>query len=137
MKRLFVDTNIFLRFLTRDEPRKAEKILRLFKSAREGKVKLLTSDLVIAEVVWVLTSRQLYNFSKENTIESFLPLILEGYIELPSKPLILRTFDLFAEKNIDFADCYNSVLAESLGADFILSYDRDFDKIDLIKRMEP
>jgi len=137
MEKLFVDTNIFLRFLTRDEPYKAERIFRLFKSAREGKIKLLTSDLVIAEVVWVLTSSELYNFSKEEVIESFLPLILEDYIELPSKPLILRVFDLFTKKNIDFADCYNAILARDLGTASILSYDKDFDKLDFITREEP
>jgi len=35
MRRIFVDTNVFLRFLTRDDPAKAEKARRLF-AARPG-----------------------------------------------------------------------------------------------------
>ena len=51
---IFVDTNIFLCFLTNDDPRKADACEQLFKKAVSGKESLFTTELVIAEIVWVL-----------------------------------------------------------------------------------
>ena len=48
MASLFVDTNVFLRFLTNDDPAKAKRAEILFRDALRGKVKLVTSLLVIA-----------------------------------------------------------------------------------------
>ncbi len=52
----FVDTNIFLHYLTRDDPVKAEVCFRLLEQARKGEIALTTSESVIAEVVFVLSS---------------------------------------------------------------------------------
>ncbi len=40
----FIDTNVFLRFLTKDDPNKAEKCRELLQAASEGLIKLYTSD---------------------------------------------------------------------------------------------
>ncbi len=53
---LFVDTNVFLRFLTNDDPAKAKRAETLFRDALRGKIKLVTSLLVIAEIIWTLES---------------------------------------------------------------------------------
>lgn len=51
MKTVFVDTNIFLRYLTADEPAKYEKCREIFKKAVDGKIRLMTSDMVVAELI--------------------------------------------------------------------------------------
>jgi predicted nucleic acid-binding protein len=56
MASLFVDTNVFLRFLTNDDPAKAKRAESLFRDALRGKIKLATSLLVIAEIIWTLES---------------------------------------------------------------------------------
>ncbi len=52
----FVDTNLFVRYLTNDDKNKADAVEKLLLKAKSGKIKLVTSDIVIAEMVWVLTS---------------------------------------------------------------------------------
>jgi len=133
----FVATNIFLRFLTRDNPEKAQKILEFFEVAKRKEWQLVTSDLVIAEVVWVLSSKRLFNLPKEKVKESFLPLLLEDFISFPAKGSIVHVFEIFVEKNISFIDAYNAIHARRIQADTILSYDKDFDKLDFITREEP
>jgi len=54
MKTSFVDTNLFVRYLTDDDPEKADRVEALLNAATAGKVKLITSDLVLAELIWVL-----------------------------------------------------------------------------------
>ncbi|HEV2852647.1 MAG TPA: hypothetical protein VHC97_07570 [Thermoanaerobaculia bacterium] len=56
MRRVFVNTNVFLRFLTQDDLDKAEKARQLFASAVAGEVVVETSLLGIAEIVWTLES---------------------------------------------------------------------------------
>src|SRR4030042_2837573 len=133
----FVDTNIFLRFLTGDNPEKARKILTLLEPTRQKGLQLVTSDLVIAEVVWVLTSKRLFNLPKESVKENFLPLLLEDFISFPAKGYVASVFELFVDKNISFIDAYNAVYARRIQTDAILSYDKDFDKLDFITREEP
>ena len=49
----FVDTNIVLRFLTRDVAEKTQAGFALFQQAKAGEVLLTTSEAVIAEIVYV------------------------------------------------------------------------------------
>ena len=63
----FVDTNIFIRFLKEDIPDKADACEKLFKRAISGKAQLFTTDLVIAEIVWVLESY--YELAKNDVRE--------------------------------------------------------------------
>ena len=67
MKKRFVDTNIFLRYLTADDTLKYSKCKALFERAVSGKEILVTSGMVIAEVIWTLLSY--YKVSKEEVIE--------------------------------------------------------------------
>ncbi|OQX18717.1 MAG: hypothetical protein BWK76_06625 [Desulfobulbaceae bacterium A2] len=47
----FLDANVFLRYLTSDDPVKADRVERLLASAAAGQARLVTTELVIAEVV--------------------------------------------------------------------------------------
>jgi predicted nucleic acid-binding protein len=48
---LFVDTNVFLRFLTNDVPEQAAAVEGLFRRAAAGEVRLVTNTTVVAEIV--------------------------------------------------------------------------------------
>ena len=56
-----VDTNLFIRYLTNDDPEKADRISHLLDDAAAGQVTLVTTEMVLAEVggCWnPLTARQ-------------------------------------------------------------------------------
>jgi predicted nucleic acid-binding protein len=55
-ERIFADTNLFLRYLTNDVPTQADAFEKLLIDASQGKIQLVTSPLVIAEIVWTLKS---------------------------------------------------------------------------------
>lgn len=60
----FLDTNIFLRYLTRDDVQKHQACLALFQQGEQSQVSLVTSESVIAEVVYVLSSPKHYQISR-------------------------------------------------------------------------
>ncbi len=49
---LFVDTNLFIRYLTNDDPAKADRVDNLLNQAAVSKIKLVTAEIVLIEVVW-------------------------------------------------------------------------------------
>ena len=56
MKLKTIDSNVFLRFITKDDERKARKVFRLFEQVSCGEVELFVLEVVIAEVIYILAS---------------------------------------------------------------------------------
>lgn len=51
--RYFLDSNIFLRPIVKDDPEKVRDCERLFEKIERGAIKAFTSNLVLAEILWV------------------------------------------------------------------------------------
>lgn len=135
MKNTFVDTNIFLRYLTADDPVKYERCRELFKRAVAGKVSLVTSSIVIAELVWTLLSY--YKVSKADVVEKVSLIVGSEHILIPEKDILAEALVLYSRKNIDFIDAYNAVFMRNQGLQSLFSYDRDFDGLEGVAREEP
>jgi predicted nucleic-acid-binding protein len=135
IKQCFIDTNIFLRYLTKDDPVQFPRCRNLFKKAQNGEVHLVTSTLVIAELIWTLASY--YRVPKEQIIEKVSIIIGSEAVQIPDRDLIAEALLLYGRKNVDYIDAYNSVLMRQLGLKEIYSYDKDFDKLETVQRLEP
>lgn len=135
MKVIFIDTNVFLRYLTADDPSKYKKCKELFKKVVEGKISLLTSDLVIAELIWTLQS--FYKVPKPEVIEKVSIIISTPNLHIPNKELIAEALIIYSRKDIDYIDAYNVMFMRHNNSTEIFSYDTDFDLLEDIKRFEP
>ena len=131
----FLDTNILLRFLTGDDQQKAQRALNLFLKIERGEEKVITSSSVIFETVYTL--QRMYRVPRNEIREKLLPIISLRGVHLTDKRLYYKAFDLYVTKNISFADAYNAAYMISEEVFNIYSWDRDFDKIDGIVRLEP
>jgi len=135
MKEAFIDTNIFLRYLTKDDPSKYDKCREIFKKGVEGKIELATSGIVIAELIWTLLSY--YKVQKADVIDKISILVSTDNLYIPDKDIITDALVLYSRKNIDYIDAYNAVFMRRYGFEEIYSYDEDFDAVENIKRTEP
>ncbi len=135
MKRIFIDTNIFIRYLTADDPVKYERCRTLFKKALNGEIALLTSDMVIAELIWTLQS--FYRVPKKDVVEKINIIINTPFIFIPNRELLSEALLLYSRKNIDYIDAYNAVFMKHHKTKKIFSYDKDFDVVEGIERIEP
>lgn len=133
----FVDTNIFLRYLTNDDPVKAKACFELFSKADRNEIALTTSETVIAEIVYILSSKRLYGLSNEDVRMRLLPLLTLTGLKLSDRNIYLRALEIYAMHNIDFEDALAVAHMEGQGIEEIYSYDRDFDKVVNIRRLEP
>lgn len=133
----FVDTNIFLRYLTQDHPAAAQKCFELFQRVKRKEIQLTTSESVLAEVVYVLASPRLYNQPRKNIKTLLLPIVSLSGLKIPNRKVFLRALDIYAETNLDLEDALSVAFMERQELTTILSYDKHFDKIAGIHRTEP
>ena len=133
----FLDTNILLRYFTRDDEAKAQQALALLQRVDSGEERVETSLIVIFEVVFTL--ERFYKVPREQIHALVMPVIALRGLRLPSKQLIEQSLDHYARahRHVSFADIYNARYAQSQGIEEIYSWDRDFDEIDGITRVEP
>lgn len=130
MNTKFIDTNILLEAYFR-KGEKSQKCLQLLKSDQN----LYASWLVIGEFEWVL--RSVYELKKSEIVKLIGSVINLSGLEIPDKKLVAQALKLFENLNLDWTDCLNAALSKNLEIDEVYSYDRDFDKIKDLKRLEP
>jgi predicted nucleic acid-binding protein len=133
----FLDANVILRYLTRDDLQKAENCYELFQKVKRGEIILTTCEAVIAEVIYVLSSNILYNLPRSEIYSLLLPIINLNGLKLNQKRLYVRALDIYASRNIDFEDALIFAHMEKQQIKEIYSYDRDFDKLTELRRLEP
>ena len=134
MARLLLDTNVIVRFLTGDHPAYSPRSRSLFARAAAGDVTLLVTDLALAETVWVLQS--FYKLDCGAIAAALKDLVESTGIEVENKAVLLSALRNFAQTDADFVDAYHAAIAaaESIA---IASFDRDFDQVAGVKRVEP
>lgn len=134
----FLDTNVILRYLTRDDEAKAEACFALFQRVKQGE-EIFTCEAIVTEAVYVLSSpRGPYRLSHEAVRERLLPILTLRGLRLSQKRRYLRALDIYASfPFLDFEDALAAAYMERLGIREILSYDADFDRISGLKRVEP
>jgi predicted nucleic acid-binding protein len=62
---------------------------------------------------------------------------LDANIILPGKLRFYKVFDLYVDINISFADAYHAALMQRGSLNQIVSFDKGFDRVSGIKRIEP
>lgn len=133
----FVDTNIFIRYLTKDNPIQSQKAYEFMKTLESGPQKAETSEAVIVEIVHVLSSKILYNLPRTEIRDKVLVILGLSGLRVPKKNMIAMAIQRYASTKHDFVDCLivQHVLREQLPA--VISFDEDFDKVDGVTRQEP
>lgn len=138
----FVDTNIIIRYLVRPstpaDHARHHACMALFQRIEAGQEQVTTTEVVIAEVLYVLTSRRQYNLSHPDAAARVRPIITLRGLKIPHKRVYLRALDLVSTHNpLDFEDAMIVAHMERLKLREVYSYDHDFDPIRGISRQEP
>jgi predicted nucleic-acid-binding protein len=121
-KKIFVDTNIFLRYLINDDVSISDRIEDVFKKASSGKILLITSSLVIIEIIFVLDSY--YDKPKKDIETAVLKIMNTKGLEIKDSDIILDALNYYLHKNIDFVDAYNAFFMKEHSIADILTLDK-------------
>ncbi len=131
----FIDTNIFLRALLGDEEKTLEDCLRLLRGIKNGKIKAVTSNLVLAEVNWMLL--KFYKFSKEDVVRSLNSILSLRHLKINDDFNPILAVRLYKDYSIKFIDALIASNPEIFNKErTVVSYDKDFDKLGDL-RVEP
>jgi len=131
----FIDTNIFIRVLVKDDEKLFQDCKKLLSLVREGKIKAFTSTLVLTEVDWVLEGY--YQFEKEKAIKGLKGILKLKNLKFVDKFDFLLAIEIYEKYPIKFIDALIASNPQIFKKEaIVVSYDKDFDKIG-VKRMEP
>jgi len=133
----FLDTDVIIRFLTKDDLKKQAEAAALFEQVKAKKLKVVVPHTVIADAVYVLSSPRLYNLARLEVARLLAPLIRLPGFKVRHRRALLRALELYARTNLDFGDALIVALMQGTDARIVYSYDTDFDKIEGIRRLEP
>ena len=132
---VLVDANIILRFITKDPPDMADASRNLFKQAETGEFGLIILTITVAEVVWVLES--FYDYPKIQVAETIGAFLRCDGLQVEQANLIQEALSLYQKSNLDFADALIASTALRKGPLAVYSFDRHFDRVAGIERLEP
>lgn len=131
----FLDTNVLLRHFLGDHATQSPRASHYLKAIEDRQISVCIADTVVFETVFTL--ERSYHIPKAKIREVLLPLILLPNVVFAGKRRFGKVFDLYVDLNISFADAYHVVVAQKLKTNRIVSFDRDFDKVQGVKRIEP
>ena len=136
MKKRFVDTNLFLRYLTNDDPQKADKVEALLDQAAKAKIQLMTTEMVVAEVVWVLESY--YGLKNTEIAPMIKAMLTTPGLEVLNGRLVNEAVDHYLAQNVDFIDAYIAAVMRKHKITHIYSFNKKhLSRIKGIVRVEP
>ena len=110
---MLLDSNILIRFITKDVPDKANRARAFLKRGEDGELHLILHPMVVAEVVYVLRAHYKYTHDQIETI--LLQLCNSKAIETLDRSLVERALLMLNQHNIDFEDAFFDVLCDQQG----------------------
>ena len=131
----FLDTNILLRHLLQDHAEQSPRATAYLARIESGDIRVRIAETVIFETVFTL-QRQ-YGQPKAAIRDVLVPLIELPGIILPGKRRMREVFDMYVDLNISFVDAYHAALMKRLGLRDIVTFDRQFNRVRGVRRVEP
>lgn len=131
--KIFIDTNVFVRFLVNDDPKQFQHVKKLFEAIEAGSIKPYTSNIVVLELVYVLT--RIYKVKRSKALDDINTLLQLRNLTVVEKSNTKKALKWANEVNIKYADL---LIATQVPAEVTLcTYDKEFNKIPNFKVVNP
>ncbi|MDQ1272473.1 MAG: hypothetical protein QG591_1103 [Planctomycetota bacterium] len=123
-----IDANVILRFFLEDDEEKFQRSKEFFRKLEFGEDDALLTEIVFAEVIWVL--QKVYSIPRKEISPIFLKLLnYNGLKTVFSKEIFSESLKLYAVHTVDIQDIFLAVLARVKDSK-IISFDKaDFKKL--------
>ena len=118
---LGIDTNVLVRYLTRDDQSQYEKARRLIDREVAKGEPVLVSLLVLLETEWVLRSR--YELAKADIVAAFSALLDTADLTFEDEPSVENAVYSWKDSAADFADCLIEARNRRLGCRATATFD--------------
>jgi len=125
-KRYFVDSNIFLRYYSRDDEHQSAQAEEFFLRAKRGEIEMFCGPPVFFEVAWVL--KTFYGQPNAVILDT-----LESMLSIPNFTVfdaeyVIKAIELARKKSCGFADSYIAVAAHEQNLGVVTFNEKHFKK---------
>ena len=126
MKKNFylIDTNVVIRFLTKDHQELSNKSAEIFRKIEKGEIKAKITESVLAEIVYVIM--KIYGKDREYTTNVIKKILALKGIVNRDKTRLKKALNIFANQKVDIVDAL--LLSHEKQCLGILSFDKDLNK---------
>ena len=129
----FCDTNVLVRLLSGAPTDQAEAAERVLDRAD---LRIVLTDVVIAELTFVMTG--IGKYSRVEIAEAIGELIESPSVLVADEAVVRDALELWSSTpRLHFVDAYLSALNRRTAGSAVLSFDRDFDGLDAVERVDP
>lgn len=129
----FIDSNIFIRTLHKENEAVFLECLSLLKSIKENRIEAYTGTVVLAEVMWTLSS--FYKINKAKTAQGLRAILNISNLKITDDYQHFMALELYEKYSVKYIDSLiasnKQILAKKMT---VVSYDRDFDKLKIIRK---
>lgn len=128
MKRWAVDSNIFLRFFTNDEPAFRDRAERILRRAARGEIELVCGPPVLFEIAWTLCAA--YKRTHKDILDVLRAIATCPGVTLADERIVHDALARAEQAGIGFADAYIAAMAAAHGCEGVATFNpADFIKL--------
>jgi predicted nucleic-acid-binding protein len=123
-----LDTNLLIRYLTKDDASQYAKVKRLIDDAVDDDERLLINCTVLCEVTWVLETA--YEYSRLEIADVLERILDTAQFEVERAEQARHALGDFRSTKAGFADALIGRVNRALGATRTATFDRDLKPLD-------
>jgi predicted nucleic-acid-binding protein len=128
-----IDTNVFLRTLVKENKNSFNHCYSFLKAVKTNKIKAVTASIVLAEIVWTLSS--FYKLPKKQVVEAIRSIVNLRGLKIVDKYNHLLAINLYESKTVKYIDAVIASIDEIQAKKWtVVSYDDDFDKLGIVRK---
>ncbi len=132
-RRAWLDANAAIALLEGPTNTLHAPAVDVFRRVAEGQLEVIVTAPVIVELAWYLEQR--LRWDRVRSASRLVQLIHSDNV-IVLDPSVEASLELFRRnRRLDFVACYLAACASTLGPSDVVSFDRDFDRIDGIARI--
>lgn len=128
-----IDTNVLVRFLTRDDPEQAARVRALFATLSAESPAFVCREVVL-EMVWVLGYS--YNFSRTEIAGALEGLLAAVELEVEDADVVSSALRDYVSEAADFADLMILGTTRKRGAAPLVTFDTRAARINGVKLVD-
>jgi len=117
-----LDTNVLVRYVVEDDPRQTTRAAAVVERVIAAGDSLYVSDVVLCELVWVLTVS--YRVPRSTIVTTLRELLRAKHLAFDATDRLGRAVASFAAGKGDFADYVIREHAIAAGCDTVVTFDR-------------
>ena len=122
-----LDTNVLIRYLTRDNPEQAEAARALLQGLTTDNPGFICREVVI-EVVWVL--ERAYRFTREQIANVVVELVATDTLVIEDDNDVAQAATAYRQGSADFSDLMILAAANRMGAQPLYTFDRRLSRLE-------